>query len=171
MNYREAITEAMNELAARDDRVVFLGQGVRDPGTFMSTTLQGVPLEKRIELPVAEAMQTGMCIGMALDGWVPVCVLPRWNFALLATDMLVNHLDKMRTHVIVRIGIGSEKPLDPGPQHRGDMTDAFKLLMPHTHIVRIEHGSAAAAVYQRALEHNGPSIIVEEADRYEDPAS
>ena len=170
LTYRDALTEAMNELA-RDVRVVFLGQGVRDPGTFMSTTLQGVPLEKRIELPVMEEAQLGMSIGMALDGLVPVSIYPRWNFLLLATNQLVNHLDKFGAHVIVRVGIGSTKPLHPGPQHVGNFANAFRQMMPNTHIMEIEHATAVGPVYRRALEHTGPSIIVEEADRYENQAS
>ena len=167
MTYRDALTEAMNELA-RDDRVVFLGQGVRDKGTFMSTTLQGVPLEKRIELPVMEEAQLGMSIGMALDGLVPVSIYPRWNFLLLATNQLVNHLDKMQAHVIVRVGVGSWRPLDPGPQHTGDMSIPFRMLMPATPIIRIENAADAEPVYREALNRNGPTIVVEVANKYDE---
>jgi pyruvate/2-oxoglutarate/acetoin dehydrogenase E1 component len=155
----------MQELAL-DERVVFLGQGCRDAGTFMSTTLTGVPIEKRIELPVAEEMQMGMCIGMALAGLVPVSIYPRWQFLLLAANQAVNHLDKMRPHVIVRVGVGSTIPLDPGPQHKGDLTEAFRLLMPNTTIVRLESAEQIIHEYRNALERNGPTILVEIADLY-----
>ena len=150
-----------------DERVVFLGQGVRDAGTFMSTTLQGVPLDKRIELPVAEEMQLGMSIGMAIAGYVPVSVYPRWQFFLLAANQAVNHLDKMQPHVIVRVGVGSTVPLDPGPQHKGDLTEAFRLLMPNTTIVRLESADRIVPEYRNALERNGPTVIVEIADLYQ----
>ena len=166
MNYQKQLCEAMQELA-RDDRVVFLGQGVRDPGTFMSTTLQDVPLDKRIELPVAEELQLGMSIGMALAGLVPVSIYPRFNFLILAMNQLVNHLNVMQPHVIVRVGVGSTKPLDPGPQHRGDMTEAFRLLMPNTPIVRLESAEQIVPEYRNAIERNGPTILVEIADLYE----
>lgn len=152
---------------ATDDRVVFLGQGVRDTGTFMSTTLQDVPLEKRIELPVAEEMQLGMSIGMALTGMIPVSVYPRWQFFLLAANQAVNHLDKMQPHVIVRVGVGSTTPLDPGPQHKGDLTEAFRLLMPNTTIVRLESAEQITPEYSKAIERNGPTILVEIADLYQ----
>ena len=156
----------MQELA-KDDRVVFLGQGCRDAGTFMSTTLQDVSLDKRIELPVAEEMQLGMSIGMAIAGMIPVSVYPRFNFLILAMNQLVNHLNVMQPHVIVRVGVGSTKPLDPGPQHRGDMTEAFRLLMPNTPIVRLESAEQIVPEYRAALERNGPTILVEIADLYE----
>ncbi len=85
MNYRDALHDAMTMLA-EDKRVVFLGQGVKYPGTFMSTTLQRVPDAQRIELPVMEEAQLGMSIGMALSGLIPVSVYPRWNFFLLAAN-------------------------------------------------------------------------------------
>lgn len=151
-------------MLAADSRVVFLGQGVECPGTFMSTTLEGLP--RRVELPVAEEMQMGMAIGLALAGFVPVTVYPRWNFLLLAASQLVNHLDKMHPHVIVRVGIGSEKPLHPGPQHVGDMTDAFRLLMPSTFIVRLETAADVVPAYARALERDWPTVLVETADLY-----
>ena len=156
----------MQEIA-QDARVVFLGQGVRASGTFMSTTLQDVPLDKRIELPVAEEMQLGMSIGMAIAGMIPVSVYPRFNFLILAMNQLVNHLNVMQPHVIVRVGVGSTKPLDPGPQHRGDMTEAFRLLMPNTPIVRLESAEQIVPEYRAALERNGPTILVEIADLYE----
>ena len=165
-DYRDALTTAMTYLAS-DTRVIFLGQGVRDPGTFMSTTLAHLPIDKRVEMPVAEEMQMGMSIGLALAGFVPISIYPRWNFLLLATNQLVNHLDKTQPHVIVRVGVGSTKPLDPGPQHRGDFTEAFRSMMPNTPIIRLKHASNVLAEYRQALERDGPTILVEIADLYE----
>ena len=156
----------MTELAS-DTRVVFLGQGVRDSGTFVSTTLAHLPIEKRVEMPVTEEMQLGVSIGMAFVGFVPVSLYPRWNFLLLAANQLVNHLDKMQPHVIVRVGVGSTKPLDPGPQHTSDFTEAFRLMMPNTHIERLDHAADILAAYRAALRRDGPSILVEIADLYE----
>lgn len=165
MNYQTALTQAMDMLAL-DRRVVFLGQSVCWPGTFMSGTLQGVPVNQRIELPVMEEAQCGMCIGMALAGCVPVCIYPRFNFALLAMNQLVNHLDKMESHVIVRVGVGSTKPLDPGPQHRGDFMDAFAQMMPNTNFMRLYDPIFIVPAYQRALEEKCPHVLVEIADLY-----
>jgi len=154
------------EMLAEDPRVVFIGQGVAYRGTFLSNTLQGVNPDKRIEFPVAEETQMGASIGMALAGMVPVSVYPRWNFLICAANQLVNHLDKMQPHVIVRVGIGSEKPLYPGEQHVGDFTDAFRLLMPNTKIVRLTKPDDIVPAYMEALSHKGATILVEEADLY-----
>jgi len=166
MKYRDSLELAMTLLSG-DRRTVFIGQGCRDPGTFMSTTLKGVPDDQKIEYPVAEEMQLGASIGMALNGLIPISIFPRWNFLLLATNQLVSHLDKMQPHVIVRVGVGSSQPLDPGPQHTGDMTEAFRLLMPNTPIIRLGDMTDIIPEYQKALERQGPTVLVEVADLYE----
>ncbi len=155
------------EMLASEPRTVFIGQAVACPGTTMSGTLDGVPLERRIELPVAEEMQMGMSIGLALSGHIPITLFPRWNFLLLAANQLVNHFDKMKPHVIVRVGVGSEKPMYPGRQHVGDFTESFRLMMPNTHIERLDHATDVATAYRAALQRSGPSILVEIADLYE----
>lgn len=167
--YKQALIDAMTMLA-EDPRVIFLGQGVAYPGTYMSETLEGVPMERRTEMPVAEEMQLGLSIGMAMEGFVPVSIFPRWNFLLLAANQLVNHLDKIKPQpkVIVRVGVGSTRPLYPGEQHDGDFTDAFGLMLRYTPIVRVRQPEAILPAYQTALEANGATVIVEEADLYHD---
>ena len=84
----------------------------------MTTTLKNIDMSRRLELPVVEEMQMGMSTGMALAGLVPVTIYPRWNFLLLATNQIVNHLDKLkhmsnggyRPKVIIRTGVGCRGP-------------------------------------------------------------
>lgn len=164
------------DLLAQDKRTYFIGQAVACPGTAMTNTLKNVPREKLLELPVAEEMQMGMSIGLALAGHIPVSFYPRWNFLLLATNQLVNHLDKMslisnggyQPKVIIRTGIGSERPLHPQFQHIGDYTEAFRLMCPHIEIIRLEEPEDIFPAYRKALEReDGKStILVEYGDYY-----
>lgn len=173
--YYEALTESMRILAA-DERTIFLGQAVAVPGTAMRTTLEHVKEEKLIELPVDEDFQMGMANGMALAGFIPVSVFPRWNFMLLAVNQIVNHLDKMAElsrlnpapKVIIRTGIGSEHPLHPGSQHTGDFTDAFRLMCPKINVVRLDSADMIVPEYQKALtrEDGVSSILIEWGDKY-----
>ena len=163
-NYKDALSEAMTTLSLNQD-TVFMGQGMFS-GTFMSMTLQDVPKEQKIELPVAEEMQLGMSIGMAMDGVIPISIFPRWNFLILAANQLVNHLDKMKPHVIVRVGIGSEKPLYPGPQHVGNFTRSFQLMMPNTRFIELKQADDIIPAYLEALNYNGPTVLVEDANFY-----
>jgi pyruvate/2-oxoglutarate/acetoin dehydrogenase E1 component len=175
MKYFDELCRAM-DLLARDPRVVFLGQAVACPGTAMSNTLKSIPRERLLELPVAEEMQMGMANGLALAGQVPVSIFPRWNFLLLAVNQVVNHLDKFplmsnnryRPKVIIRTGIGSERPLHPQHQHIGDFTEAFRLMCRHIEVIRLEEPTDIVPAYQKALEReDGKStIVVEYGDYY-----
>jgi len=79
MKYFEELVRAMDFLA-EDNRTLFIGQAVAYPGTAITNTLKNIPLEKLIELPVAEEMQMGMTVGLALAQMVPISIYPRWNF-------------------------------------------------------------------------------------------
>ena len=93
--YKEALSTAM-KLLSYNKEVIFIGQAVSVPGTAMRTTLEEVSQDKLIELPVDEDFQMGMSIGLSLSGFIPISVFPRWNFLLLATNQIVNHLDKLK---------------------------------------------------------------------------
>ena len=155
---------------------VFIGQAVSEPGTAMSNTLKDVNPDKLIETPVFEEMQMGISIGLALNGYLPISIFPRWNFLLLAANQLVNHLDKISNFsenkyspkVIIRTAIGSIRPLDPQSQHTGDFTEGFKKILSNVQIVKITEPDQIFPTYEKALNRkdNLSTIIVECADYY-----
>ena len=162
------------EYLATDNRVLFMGQAVACAGTGMSNTLKDIPKNKLLELPVAEEMQMGMSLGMALNGTIPVSIYPRWNFLLCAVNQLVNHVDKLslmsnyQGKVIIRTSIGSERPLHPQHQHVGDYTDAFKMMCKTIEIIRLDEPDQIFPAYERALlrDDNRSTILVEYGDYY-----
>ena len=172
-DYHDALTAAMTWLGEQPS-VVFLGQGVANNGTSMSTTFEDVPPERRVEMPVAEEMQVGMCVGMSLAGFVPVCVIPRWNFALRAADQIVNHMDALplysgggyRPKVILRVAAPSTHPFNPGPQHDGDFTEGFRQMLRTTTLETLRHAGDIMPAYRRAFGRNGCTILVEYTDLY-----
>jgi pyruvate/2-oxoglutarate/acetoin dehydrogenase E1 component len=175
MKYFDELCRAMDMLGA-DPRVMFLGQAVACPGTAMTNTLKKIPRERLLELPVTEEMQLGMSTGLALAGHLPVSIFPRWNFLLLAVNQIVNHLDKLsimsnggyQPKVIIRTGIGSERPLHPQHQHVGDFTEAFRLMCNNIEVIRLDEPHEVFPAYTKALNRqDGKStIIVEYGDYY-----
>jgi pyruvate/2-oxoglutarate/acetoin dehydrogenase E1 component len=171
LNYFDALCAAMTHLGERDN-VVFMGQGVASAGTTMSATLRDVPLSKRLEMPVAEEMQMGMAIGMSLQGLLPVCIFPRWNFVLRAADQLVNHLDRLplyssyRPKVIIRTAVPSKHPFNPGPQHDDDFTAAFRVMFRTVKIAELSVAEDILPAYQAALERDGSTLLVEYTEGY-----
>jgi len=175
MKYFDELKRSM-EWLSEDPRTLFLGQAVAVPGTAMSNTVKDIPLDRRIELPVAEEMQMGLTVGLAVQGHVPVSIYPRWNFLLLAVNQLVNHLDKLPAmsqgrylpKAIIRTGIGSVRPLDPQHQHVGDFTEAFRHLCSTIEVIRLDEPEQIFPAYQKALlrDDGRCTLLVEWGDYY-----
>src|SRR3990167_10732141 len=83
IDFDRAVNQAMLMLAA-DERTLFVGQSVAYDGATMYHSIAGVPMEKRLEMPVIEDFQLGFCLGLSLKGRIPVCIYPRMDFLLLA---------------------------------------------------------------------------------------
>ena len=161
------VVEAMTWLSEQPD-TLFLGQSVEYPGAKTYSSLEGVPPEKRLELPVAESLQLGISIGLSLEGFIPVSIFPRINFLLCAIDQLINHLDKLplfsdyRPKVIIRTTIGGKSPLDAGPQHTGDYTEAIFRMLETVKMVICAEEDDALKIYQEAyLRRPGSTLVVE----------
>ena len=173
--YFDELERTMRWLGEQPD-TMFLGQAVEYKGTAMTNTLVNVPREKLLEMPVDEEMQMGITNGLAVAGTVPITIYPRWNFLLLTMNQLINHLDRMPAFshgeyipkVIIRTGIGSERPLHPQAQHVGDFTDGLKLMVKNIEIIRLEEPEDIFPAYHRAYNRtDGKStLIVEYGDYY-----
>ena len=155
-------------------KTVFIGQAVEYGGTGLYDSLSHLPLNKRIELPVAEYLQSGLANGMAIEGLIPVSTYPRWNFLLMGTDQIVNHLDKFNEmsngkcnpKVIIRVSVGSEYPIDPQCQHKGNFAEAFRSMLKNTEIIELHEPDQIMPAYEKALgrEDGINTILVEFAD-------
>ena len=175
MKYFDELKRSMEWLSEKPE-TIFLGQAVECPGTAMTNTLKGVPKNKLLEMPVAEEMQMGISIGLAVSGSIPVSLYPRWNFLLLATNQLVNHLDKIpmyskgefKPKVIIRTSIGSERPLNPQIQHTGDYSGAFKLMLKTVEIIVLDEPEQIFPAYQKAYnrEDGRSTLLVEYGDYF-----
>lgn len=175
MKYFDELKKSMDWLSQKHD-TIFLGQAVEYAGTAITNTLKDVSKEKLLEMPVNEDMQMGMTLGMGLNGSVPISIYPRWNFLLLATNQLVNHIDKIKImsdgkftpKIIIRVCIGSQRPLHPQYQHVGDFTSSFKGMCDFVDIIRLDEPNQIFESYKYAYERtdNRPTILVEWGDYY-----
>jgi pyruvate dehydrogenase E1 component beta subunit len=99
ITYRDALREAMREEMRRDERVFILGEDVVGYGGTYAVTkdLDKEFGEQRvIDTPLAEEVIAGTAIGAALGGLRPIAEIMTMNFALLASDQIVNEAAKAR---------------------------------------------------------------------------
>jgi pyruvate/2-oxoglutarate/acetoin dehydrogenase E1 component len=156
MEYLEETKRAMEMLDRKG--CIFIGQTVKYDGSPMYRSLIGIPNNSKIEMPVAEDMQMGISIGLALKGNIPVSIYPRIDFLLCAINQLVNHLDKVEemSHgefnagVIIRTQIGNTKPLHPGPQHTGNYYQALKKLCKNITVWKVNKAEDINRAYRFA---------------------
>ena len=173
--YFDELKKAMNFLGSQKN-TIFIGQAVEVPGTAMSNTLSQINRNKLMELPVAEEMQMGISLGLAMEGYVPISIFPRWNFLLYGVNQLINHIDKfeimngkkIKPKIIIRTSIGSQKPLHPQHQHIGDYSEAFRKMSTNIEIIRLKEVKDVLPSYKKAYNRrdNKNTILVEYGDFY-----
>tara|TARA_R100000808_G_C2143783_1_gene151550 strand:- start:549 stop:1076 length:528 start_codon:yes stop_codon:yes gene_type:complete len=169
--YRNELERAMLLLAEKED-TIFLGQSLEYGGIAMAQTFEKMDPHKKMEMPVAENLQLGLSTGLAIAGYVPISVYPRWNFLLLAADQLVNHLDKIslmtegqyKPKVIIRVAVGVEKPVNPQEQHLGDFSEGFRQILRTVEIVKLHNAAEIVDAYLHAYNRTDgvSTILVEE---------
>jgi len=169
--YKDALTTAMKNLAELEDSV-FIGQQIVYAGNPMSTTLENVSKDKMIEVPVMEETQMGMSLGLSMAGKTVITFYPRWDFLVSSTNQLVNHVDKYtlmtgkKANILVRLGKGSDKPLDPGHQHKGNYINEFKSLCPNIKFHDLINYSSIVDSYISAYEEGGVHVLIEYPELY-----
>ena len=173
--YFDELKKAMNFLC-KQKNTLFIGQAVEVPGTAMTNTLNEVDKKKLLEIPVAEEMQMGISLGLAMEGYVPISIFPRWNFLLYGVNQLINHIDKFKAmngtkinpKIIIRTSVGSERPLHPQQQHIGDFTEAFKKMSTNIEIIRMREPKDVLSSFKKAYNRkdNKNTILVEYGDFY-----
>lgn len=111
----------------------------------------------------------GMSIGLALQGYLPISIYPRIDFMLLAMNQLVGHLDKLpilsdggyKPKVIIRTRVGSKTPLNAGPQHTQDYTEAFRLMLTTVIVTKVTKPEEVMPAYEDALKRELSTIVIE----------
>jgi pyruvate/2-oxoglutarate/acetoin dehydrogenase E1 component len=169
--YKDALTDAMTFLAGKNN-TVFIGQQIVYAGNPMSTTLGNVPKSKMIEVPVMEETQMGMSLGIAIIGKTVVSFYPRWDFIISASNQLINHVDKhklmtgKKANILIRLGKGSDKPLDPGHQHKGNYLEEFKSMCPNIKFYNLTDYNTIVETYKTAYLEGGVHVLVEYPELY-----
>lgn len=176
MDYFDELTRTMTWLG-QQEKVRFIGQSVVWDGHALFKSMCDVPMGCRLELPVMEDAQMGMSIGLALEGWTPINIYPRFDFLIIASNQITNHLANIRKvshggytpRVITRVSVGAVEPLNPGPQHCQNHTNALKeLCRGEIDVVELLEKEMIFPEYQRAVEREDakPTILIEYGDLY-----
>src|ERR1700694_4532378 len=98
----DAITEAMSEEMARDERVFLMGEDVGAYGGAFRTSaglIERFGPERVIDTPISEIAIVGAASGAALMGMRPIAEMQFIDFITCAYDILVNFAATSRYRV------------------------------------------------------------------------
>lgn len=170
----QAITQALHDAMAADDRVLVFGEDVATLGGVFRVTeglAETFGSQRCFDTPLAESAIIGIAIGMAVRGFVPVPEIQFDGFAAPAFDQMVSHLAKyrMRTHgdidmpVTVRIpsfgGIGAV-------EHHSESTESYWLHTAGLKVVAPSTPSDAYWLLRQSITCRDPVIYLEPKRRY-----
>jgi pyruvate dehydrogenase E1 component beta subunit len=96
---REALRDAMAEEMRRDPRVFLLGEEVAQyQGAYKVSQglLEEFGERRVIDSPITEQGFTGLAVGAAFNGLLPIVEFMTWNFSMQAIDQIVNSAAKTR---------------------------------------------------------------------------
>jgi Dehydrogenase E1 component/Transketolase, pyrimidine binding domain len=169
ISYKDAINQSMTELG--QEGAIFIGYNV-GYGDAMGT-LKDVPKEQKLETPVAENLMAGLAIGMSFEGFIPVVYYERHDFMTVASDAIINHIDKIerishgefKVPVIIRAVTADAGPFYSGITHSQDFTDMFRAAVSFPVIDPVTGADVLNAV-KGARESGRPMMLIERKSRY-----
>lgn len=165
--YIEAITQAMSEEMARDERVFLIGEDVGAYGGAFKTSaglLDRFGAGRVIDTPISEIAIVGAASGAALMGMRPIAEMQFIDFITCAYDMLVNFAATSRYRV------GSPCPIVVrGPAGGGVHGGPFHSLNPEAMFMNrpglkiVAPGTAydAKGLLKAAIRDDDPVIFIE----------
>lgn len=166
----DAIRDALAEAMQRDERVMILGEDIRDPygGAFKATAgLSSRFPERVLNTPISEAAIVGVGNGLALAGHLPVVELMFGDFVTLAFDQIINHAakfawmfnDAVNVPIVIRTPMGGYRGY--GPTH-SQCLEKHLLGIPGTRVLALTHRYCPGLLYRRLLEENDrPALVIE----------
>ncbi|MDJ0923187.1 MAG: alpha-ketoacid dehydrogenase subunit beta [Acidimicrobiia bacterium] len=99
LSYRDAVARGLAQEMERDERVVLIGEDVAKAGGVFKTTVglyeQFGPTRVR-DTPISEEAITGMIMGAAMNGLIPVGELMFSDFLATCWDIVANQIAKTR---------------------------------------------------------------------------
>jgi len=168
MTVAEALNAALDEWMAGDPRAFILGEDIDRYGGAYGVT-RDLPRkhgsERVRDTPISEGGIVGLATGAAMAGLRPVAELMTINFALLASDAIINHAAKIRS----MFGGQSHVPLvvravGGGVQLAATHSQNFDALFAHIPGLRVAAvGTAldAKGLLATALRLEDPTIVLE----------
>ncbi|MEC7944729.1 MAG: pyruvate dehydrogenase complex E1 component subunit beta [Bacteroidota bacterium] len=176
VQYREALREAMVEEMRIDQNVFLMGEEVAEyNGAYKVSQgmLDEFGPERVIDTPIAELGFAGIAVGAAMNGLRPIVEFMTWNFALLASDQIINSAAKVlqmsggqySCPIVFRGGNGQAGQL---AATHSQSFESFYAHVPGLKVVTPSTPYDAKGLLKSAIRDDDPVLIMESEKMYGD---
>lgn len=176
VQFREALCEAMSEEMRRDPNVFVMGEEVAEyDGAYKVSKgmLAEFGAKRVIDTPIAELGFTAIGVGAAMNGLRPIVEFMTWNFAVLASDQIINHAAKMlqmsggqfHVPIVFRGGNGSAGQL---AATHSQSFEAMYANVPGLKVITPSTPYDAKGLLKAAIRDNDPVLFMESERMYGD---
>jgi pyruvate dehydrogenase E1 component beta subunit len=176
VQYREALREAMCEEMRKDENVFLMGEEVAEyNGAYKVSQgmLEEFGAKRVIDTPIAELGFAGIAVGAAMNGLRPIVEFMTWNFALLASDQIINSAAKMLQMSGGQYGCpivfrGGNGPAGQLAATHSQSFESFYAHVPGLKVVTPFTPYDAKGLLKSAIRDNDPVLIMESEKMYGD---
>ena len=176
VQYREALREAMVEEMRIDQNVFLMGEEVAEyNGAYKVSQgmLDEFGPERVIDTPIAELGFAGIAVGAAMNGLRPIVEFMTWNFALLASDQIINSAAKVlqmsggqySCPIVFRGGNGQAGQL---AATHSQSFESFYAHVPGLKVVTPSTPYDAKGLLKSAIRDDDPVLVMESEKMYGD---
>ena len=176
VQYREALREAMVEEMRIDQNVFLMGEEVAEyNGAYKVSQgmLDEFGPERVIDTPIAELGFAGIAVVAAMNGLRPIVEFMTWNFALLASDQIINSAAKVlqmsggqySCPIVFRGGNGQAGQL---AATHSQSFESFYAHVPGLKVVTPSTPYDAKGLLKSAIRDDDPVLIMESEKMYGD---
>ena len=163
--YFQAVSEAIAEEMARDEKVFVIGEDVQQ-GTFMQTAglVQQFGPERVIDTPISETAIAGATVGAALAGYRPIGDMYMADFFLVAgAEIMMNaakwsfmHAGRVKAPCVFLVSVGGGMKL--GSEHSATIT-GYLMHTPGLKVVFPSNPYDMKGLLKTAIRDDGPVVV------------
>ncbi|MFC6465363.1 alpha-ketoacid dehydrogenase subunit beta [Marinilactibacillus sp. GCM10026970] len=170
----QAITEALDQELARDEKVLIFGEDVgKNGGVFRATQgLYDKHGEDRVnDTPLAESGIGGMAFGLAVQGFRPVMEIQFFGFVFEVMDSIVGQIARTRYRMggNMNMPVVVRSPFGGGvhtPEMHADSLEGLMAQSPGLKVVIPSNPYDAKGLLTSAIRENDPVVFLEHMKLY-----
>ncbi|MFG6149305.1 alpha-ketoacid dehydrogenase subunit beta [Halobacillus sp. B23F22_1] len=165
----QAITDAMRTMMREDESVLVLGEDVGvNGGVFRATEglVQEFGEERVVDTPLAESGIIGTSVGLAVNGFKPICEMQFFGFIYPAFNQIMTHATRMRQRSLGRYTVPMviRAPYGAGvkaPEIHSDSVEALFTHIPGLKVVTPSNAYDAKGLLIASIKDPDPVLFIE----------